>query len=172
MADQPATCLERHQVVDLPPLALETVEYQRVDCACPARGQLTTGAFPPEAQDQLGYGPRLRALGLYLTHYQLLPVLRASALLRDLFGGGPSAASLGAAGQQATMRLAPAEGQVRATLQGAAVLHADETGVGIGKQGAWLHVASTAGLTYDSVQRGRGRAAMRAAGVLVPSAVR
>lgn len=166
LADQPATVLERHQVIDLPPLALETVEYQRAACTCPACGQTTAGTFPPQAQEQLGYGPRLRALGVYLTIYQLLPVARASGLLRDLFGAGPSAASLVAAGQQAARRLRAAEAHVRRQLQAAPVLHADETGVRIGRQAAWLHVAATAGLTAYSVQRGRGRAAMLAAGVL------
>lgn len=103
----------------MPPLALETVEYQRVVCTWPACGGTTAGTFPPRAPDQRGYSPRLQALGVYLTTCQLLPYARTSALLRELFGAGPSAGSLMAASQQAAARLARAAAVVQTQLQGA-----------------------------------------------------
>ena len=162
----PARLLERHQVIDLPPLGLETVEHQTVCCTCPACGGATAGAFPPQAGALLGYGPRLTALGVYLTGYQLLPYARASELLTDLFGAGPSPGTLITAAQRAAAQLAAAEQVVRGRLQAAAVAHFDETGINIGGQRAWLHVASTAGLTLYGPHRQRGRGGMDALGVL------
>jgi transposase len=166
LAAAPVTLLERHQVVDLPPLALETVEHQTVYCTCPACGATSAGTFPPEADEMLSYGPRLAALGVYLTSYQLLPYARASQLLADLFGAGPSPGTLYQAGQRAAARLEPAEQLVRARLLAEPVAHFDETGINIGGGSAWLHVASTAGLTLYGAHSKRGRVAMDAQGVL------
>lgn len=166
LAAAPASFRERHQIIDLPPLALETVEHQTVCCTCPGCGAATVGTFPPDAQTLLGYGPRLLALGVYLTGYQLLPYARASALLTDLFGAGPGPGTLYQAVQTAATRLAPAEQVVRARLQAAAVVHCDETGINIGGQHAWLHVASTAALTLYGAHRQRGTGGSAALGVL------
>jgi transposase len=166
LAAAPATFLERHQVVDLPPLALETVAHQTVACACPACGAATVGTFPPEAAAQLSYGPRLLALGVYLTDYQLLPYARASEALTDLFGAGPSPGTLVAAQQRAAAQLGAAEQVVRERLRAAAVAHFDETGINIGGQPVWLHVASTAGFTLYGPHRQRGTGGMEALGVL------
>src|SRR5882724_2998170 len=74
---------QRRQVVDLPPIRLEVTEHvaqtRRCDC-----GVTTTAAFPEEACEPIQYGPRLKALGVYLRDYQLLPFARCTQLLSDL----------------------------------------------------------------------------------------
>lgn len=150
----------------MPPLALETLEYQSVCCFCAACGTPNLGTFPPEAQELLSYGPRLRSLGVYLTNYQLLPYRRTSELLCDLFGAGPSPGTLYQAGQRAAARLEAAEGVVRARLVEEEVEHFDETAVKVGRERVWLHVASTRRLTLYGAHPKRGKAAMDALGVL------
>lgn len=41
-----------------------------------------------------GYGPRVKALGVYLSQYQLLPYGRETELLEDLFRDAPCAGTL------------------------------------------------------------------------------
>lgn len=48
---------ERRQVIDLPPLQLETVEHRVEHLCCPDCGQVTAGDFPPEARQPVQYGP-------------------------------------------------------------------------------------------------------------------
>jgi transposase len=57
---------ERRQVQDLPAIRLRVTEHQALHVRCPACQQVTAGAFPPEASSRAQYGPRLRALAVYL----------------------------------------------------------------------------------------------------------
>jgi transposase len=88
---------ERREVVDIPPLlALEVTEHRPRSKRCSGCGRSTTASFPAEVSARgVGYGPRIKALCVYLMNYQLLPYERASELLEDLFGGpAPGAGTL------------------------------------------------------------------------------
>jgi transposase len=162
----PALLAARRQVVDLPPLHLQTVEHQVVTVGCPLCQQVTSGAFPPEAPEPVQYGPRLKALAVYLRYYQLLPSARTAELLDDLFGSAPSEGTLTSALHEVATELEPVVERIRASLQAAPVVHFDETGCYVEDKRYWLHVACTAQATYYSVQRPRGQAGSTAAGVL------
>jgi transposase len=57
---------ERRQVQDLPPIRLHITEHQALHVRCPTCQQGTAGAFPEAAASRAQYGPRLRALAVYL----------------------------------------------------------------------------------------------------------
>jgi hypothetical protein len=75
--------------VDLPPIAVEVTEHvsQRVACPC---GHVTAGVFPSEATAPACWGPGVRALGIYLTQRQHIPVARAAEMLSDVLGAAVS----------------------------------------------------------------------------------
>ncbi len=64
---------ERRQVYDLPPIRLRVTEHQALSVRCPACQQVTAGAFPAETPSRAQYGPRLRALAVYLVAQQFVP---------------------------------------------------------------------------------------------------
>jgi transposase len=78
--------VERRQVVELPPLQVEVTEHRVQHRHCRHCQHTTAGAFPVEVTQPAQYGPRLRALALYLQVYQLLPFGRTQELLHDLLG--------------------------------------------------------------------------------------
>lgn len=162
----PAHSSQRRQVIDLPPLALQTTEHQVVTIVCPACQQPNSGSFPPEVTEPVQYGPRLAALVVYLRTYQLLPSARTQQLLSDLFGSAPSEGTLDNMLHTAAERLRPVVEQIRQGLCAAAVAHFDETGCYVEDKRYWLHVACTASLTYYFVHRNRGQLGSKAAGVL------
>lgn len=96
----------------------------------------------------------------------MLPYLRIVETLTDLFGAGPSAGTLHRSGLRAASTLAPVEAALKAALAAADLLHADETGIRVLGQPAWVHVASTAQLTHFAWHATRGRAATDAIGIL------
>lgn len=157
---------ERRQVVDLPPPALAVTEHRVVHVACPACGVETAGAFPAGVTQPAQYGDRLRAVGVYLHAYQLLPYDRTRQLLDDLFGTAPAEGTLQAAETACFVGLAATETALATALQQAAVGHFDETSVRVDGHRAWLHVASTPALTHYAVHPKRGRAATDAIGIL------
>jgi len=160
------TEVERRQVVDLPPLSLVTTEHRVQKKVCPDCGFETVAAFPEEAEARVQYGPRLKALGVYLLDFHLLPYQRIAQLFADLFAATFSAGTLFACQQTASARLTSVLSYVRQGLRQAPVAHFDETGVRVGGKLHWLHSASTANATFYTWHKKRGKAGMDPAGVL------
>jgi transposase len=157
---------ERRQVWDLPPVRLHVTEHRAQHLRCPACATVSVGTFPPEAPSRAQYGPRLRALAVYLVQAQFVPLGRVQQLLADLAGVRLGRGTLVGWVQQAARTLAPVEEQLKAALRRAPVLPNDETGVRRAGQLAWAPVASTDRLTHDAIHAQRGRAATDAIGIL------
>ena len=86
--------VERRQVQDLPPVRLQVTEHRALRLRCPTCQRLSDGAFPPEAPSRAQYGPRLRALAVYLVEQQLLPYERTCEVLADVCGAALSEGTL------------------------------------------------------------------------------
>jgi transposase len=157
---------ERRQVADVPPVRLRISEHQALSVRCPACQHVSVGSFPAEAPSRAQYGPRLRALAVYLLEQQLIPYARVRALLLDLFGASVSLGTLVRWVHQAAETLEPVEEQIKAALQRGPVLHSDETGVRRAGALAWAHVASTNRLTHYAIHPKRGAQATEAIGLL------
>jgi transposase len=166
LADVVASETKRRQVFDLPPLKLEVVEHQAHACPCPACGALNQADFPAGVAQQVQYGPGVKALGAYLMHFQLLPYERVVALMDDLFDAPLSEGTLFGATQEASDALQEVEEATVAALKAAKTAHFDETGQRIGGKLNWLHVTSTARLTYYESHPKRGKAALDTIGIL------
>jgi len=154
------------QVFDLPELpALECVEHwiQKRRCEC---GHLTSSSFPEGVTAPTCYGPRVRALGIYLVSYQHLPYERAAEILSEWARAPISVGTLQAFVAQGAEGLEEFLEEIRSQLADADVAHFDETGGRINGRLGWIHSASTDTLTLLSAHRKRGVAAMQDAGVL------
>ena len=150
---------ERRQVFDLPELKLEVVEHRVQSQECPGCHRVNQGKFPPGVSQSVQYGDRLKALGVYLLEYQLLPYGRVREFFADVFGATISEGSLHAAVKAGYEGLAPVEEAIKEGIRRAAVAHFDETGMAVAGKLQWLHVACTAGLTYYGRHEKRGKAA-------------
>jgi len=165
-AQAPVVLRERRQVQDLPPVRLWITEHQALHVQCPSCRAVSVGAFPPEAPSRAQYGPRLRALAVYLVEQQLVPYARARAVVADLFGASLSRGTFVEWIQLAAQAVAPVEAAVKQALAQATVLHSDETGVRRAGTLAWAHVASTPRLTHYAIHAKRGAEATAAIGIL------
>jgi len=169
-----ATCLEavegsidaRRQVVDLPPLSLVVTEHRTEHKTCPTCGLVNRGIFPQEVRAQVQYGSRVKALGIYLLDYQLLPYQRIAGLFADLFDAPLSPGMLVEAQQEASTQLKAVVTRIQGALQKAVVAHFDETGFRVCGRLHWLQVASTPRLSYYAWHQKRGKIGMDQAGVL------
>jgi transposase len=164
--DELVVVRERRQVHELPPLRLVVQEPQALHLRCPACQAVTVGAFPAAVPSRVQYGPRVRALAVYLVQAQFVPFGRAQQLVNDLFGVRLARGSVVGWVQQAARTLQPVDAALKAALAQAPVRHHDETGVRRGGTLAWAHVASTSRLTPYAIQTQRGRAATDAIGIL------
>jgi transposase len=163
------------QVFDLPePQPLVVIEHRAHDCRCAACGAKTRAPFPDGINAPVQYGTRITAFVIYLLHYQLPPEDRLVELMADLFGVKLAAATIARMSRTCAKRLSGFAETVRDLVAGAAVKHMDETGFrirglfdpGTGKT-QWLHVASTALLTFYRMCSKRGSLLANVAGIVV-----
>ena len=156
-------------MVDVPPLlSLEVTEHRAQRKRCSGCGRSTTASFPTEVSATVGYGPRIKALTVYLMNYQLLPYECTSELLEDLFGEpAPGAGTLHSALRSCFEGLEDTEEAIKAGLSEAQeVAHFDETGLRVCEKGTWVHVASTTKLTHYAVHQKQGSEATKEIGIL------
>jgi len=166
LAEQRVLRYERRQVFDLPPLRLQVTEHQAEVKRCPRSGHEVMAPFPTGVDAPLQYGRGVLALLVYWRGQQLLPVNRICQMMFDLFQHPVSPATVQTAVTTAYDSLAGFEEEVKRQLLRADVLHADETGLRVNRQLYWLHVLSTALITWYGVHPKRGLQAMNAFNIL------
>ena len=167
LGDAEITATVRRQVVDLPVVTPTVTEHQAQTRRCGCCQATTTAAFPHGVRGQVSYGPRVKAIVVYLLARQHIPVERTREAMADLFGLNISAGTIDACYSEAGRRLAGFITALVAFLRTLPVLHADETTDRTGTLTCWMHVVSTASYTLIHASATRGLDAVRAAGVLI-----
>jgi len=162
----PVVRSERRQVLDLPSVRLQVTEHRAETRQCAGCGAETSGPFPTGVEAPVQYGPGVAGLAVYLNQEQLLPEERTCRVLAEVFGRPISEATLERAVETCHTQLAAVEAAIKQGITEAEVAHFDETGARLGGKRFWLHVASTATLTFYATHPKRGREAMDALGVL------
>jgi transposase len=165
LAGAPVTDVERRQVLDLPPAAVEVTEHQLVERACGC-GHRTKGLAPAGVDAPVQYGPRIAAIIVYLYAGQFLSKNRTARALAELFGVPLSSGTVAALTARAAGRLDGFLEEIRARIAGAGVAGFDETGLRVEGKLRWVHCARTGKYTLLSCHPRRGTEAMDATGVL------
>jgi len=161
----PAIEQTARQMFDLPEICLRVTEHiaERRRCAC---GHETSATFPDGVTAPTQYGPRVRALGMYLVGYQHLPYARAAELLGDWIGAPVSTGTLAAFMARGAEDLHGFLDEIHAQITASPVAHFDETGARAQGRLRWLFCASTDRATYYSLHDKRGFDGLDHAGVL------
>lgn len=163
---EPAIDYEARQVFDLPEKLLEVTEHRAEVKCCPECGETVKADFPEGVKAPAQYGPRFQALMVYFNQAQLIPNERLSQISEDIFGQPLSPGTVVTATVRLYYELEDFEASLVRLIPQAAVVHADETGMRVGTEAYWLHVASTAGLTFYGVHAKRGKEATQSFGIL------
>jgi transposase len=163
--DRVSVLPEERQVVDLPAICFEVTAHriEMAQCRC---GKIHHATFPRDVSQAVQYGCQIKAAAVYLTQYQQLPIDRARQALSDLFGLGVSAGTVQNCIDEAARNLRPAVEQINQALQGAPVVHFDETSMRVGRSTHWLHTASTEALSWYGSHTRRGQEALDSFGIL------
>ena len=161
-----ASDVRRRQVVDLPPLKLETTEHRVGTQECPDCGCCHVAEFPEDVKTSVQYGSQIKALLVYLNQYQLLPYDRTCELVKDLFSQTISQGTLFNWNTESFRNLKSTEEQIRQALLNSEVVHFDETGIRSEGKLNWLHAACTERLTFYGLHEKRGKEAMDELGLL------
>ena len=157
---------DKRQVFDIPPQLLEVTEHQAEIKQCPRCHQQSRASFPKEVTHLVQYGPRFKAIAIYLLDHQLLPYERTAELFSDIFSQPVSVGTLVNFNQECFEALTSYEQAVKEKLIASEVVNFDETGVKINGHLHWLHSASTPEMTFYACHPKRGQEAMNAIGIL------
>lgn len=160
--------VERRQVLDIPVMRMYVTEHLFETKTCPICHAVTssTTTVPEGVTAPVQYGPRIKALGVYLKTYQLLPFKRSAELIRTLFGGTLCEGTLANMVNGISGTLDASLAAISDILTNAKVAHFDETGSSVQGKLHWFHVASTQKVTLYAMHARRGAVAMEDMGVL------
>jgi transposase len=117
----------RHQVTELPPIAVTVTEHRTHALRCPACGEAIRASLP-KGIGASAFGPRLAAAIALLSVRNRISRRDASELCGELFGAQVSTGSVDAICQRASGALAEPYGELREAVKDAPVLWVDETG--------------------------------------------
>lgn len=149
---------ERRQVFELPMPRLEVVEYRclKRQCKC---GRRVRGEFPGTVLAPVQYGEKVQAMVTHLSVHGCVSYRKIGQLFADIYGYELNEATAQEMLKRTAEVLPMAE--IKAAIEGAAVVHFDETGIKENGKLKWLHNASTAHWTYQFVHDKRGQEALR-----------
>jgi transposase len=154
------------QVWDLPSLPMEVTQHECEIKSCPHCHRLHQADFPSYVTSPVQYGPRVKALLVYLTQYQLLPYHRTAEFMEDVFGHRISEGTMVKINRQAGGSLAGIRSILHEVLLSSPVLHVDETDFRVQGKRQWLHVDSTDQVIWYACHPKRGKKAMDDIGLL------
>lgn len=158
-ADDPAPV--RHQVWELPPVAVTVTEDRLAARRCGGCGQTTRAALPDGVTAD-GCGPRLTAVSATLSGRYRLSKRETSACLGDVFGAEVSVGTVSALEQTVSAALEPVVAAVAAAIQQAPVVNMDETPWREARRRVWLWTVVAVGVTLFQIHASRGGAVARA----------
>jgi transposase len=167
LAGAEVSLTETRQVFELPKIKAHVTEHRMLSLRCRC-GADTKASAPLEATAAACYGPRIRALAVYLSVYQHLPYERLAEMFSDLLQIPVSSGAVVAMVKQAgsSPGLESFEEVVKDLICGSAVAHFDETGARVAGSLHWVHVASNRLYTLLTCHKKRGREAIDEMGVL------
>jgi len=117
----------RHQVAELPPIAIRVTEHRLHGVCCPECATRTRAELPREVP-RSAFGPRLQAAVVTLAVRNRVSRRDTTELARELFGVELSTGSVDAIIQRAGEALAGPHTQLEQRIKSASVVNIDETG--------------------------------------------
>lgn len=145
----------RHQVIDVPKVVADAVEYRLHRCLCPDCGITTQGDLPPGVASSV-VGPRLAAIIAVCGGAFRLSKRMTQELLANFFDVHLALGMVSKSEQAVSAAVAAPVQQVGEALRRAPVVHADETSWRQSRAKAWLWVAATSTLAYFLIRARRG----------------
>ncbi len=148
------------QIFDIPKIKIEVTEHRIMLKKCTHCGTKNKSFFPEGLVQEAQYGSNIKAFGVYLQNYHMIPYGRCTELIYDLTGHKLSVGSLANFQMKIYNQLNEFEEDLKTLLLQSPVLHADETSARLNGNLYWMHVASTNLLSFFVCHPKRGKEAI------------
>jgi transposase len=151
----------RHQVAELPPLAVVITEHQAMSRTCPCCGEVNRAEIPPHVLSHT-IGPRLAAVMSCFSGVYRLSRRSIEEIVETIFGVPASLGSIVALEMQTSSALADAYQRIQAEVRSSPVKNIDETGWRERGIRNWLWTAATSTSALFLIHAKRGFAGLQA----------
>lgn len=159
--------IRKRQVFDIPEPQIHVTEHQAHIKRCPCCDRHVMADFPHDVRAPVQYGPRVKALAVYMHQQQMIPEDRLQVLFQDVFGLSISTATLTGNSIAFAEKVTPLTQVILEQLRKAPVKHLDESGLRVAAKLHWLHVLCNEQWTYYRVTEKRGDLPQGLTGILV-----
>jgi transposase len=146
----------RHQVAELPPIAVVYSEHRTHRLRCPGCKRKTAAVLPEDVAGS-AFGPRLRAAVVTMTARNRISRRDMSELARELFAIGLSVGTVDAICQRASAALSEPHELLVGSVLSAPALNLDETGWATAGEGRTLWTATTPNVAIFRIAADRHR---------------
>ena len=150
-----AVMVERRQMVDIPPIEVETTEFQvyGITCNC---GHHQVASFPTGVDNHIQYGPNITALTTYHNVYQYVPFKRLQDFFIHVCHLPLSIGTLENIVARMAEKARPVWDGFRQTLERSKVVGGDETGAKVNGKKQWIWVWQSTLITFITISVSRG----------------
>jgi transposase len=151
----------RFQVVELPPLAVEVIEYQAHGRTCRRCGHLTRATIPAEIRAH-SVAPRLTATLSYFSGCHGVSKRGVEEIAEAVFGAPIALGTVANLEQEVSAALEPSHRQALDAVRRAEVKYADETSWKLWGKLCWLWAAATTGVAAFVIHARRSALGLKA----------
>ena len=146
---------ERRQVIDIPPIYPQTVEYKAfgVKCAC---GHHQIASFPDGVDNHIQYGPNISAITAYLSVYQYVPYQRLQYYFKHICNVQIGIGTLDNIIVKMANKARPLWWMLKAEVEKSKNVGGDETSAKVNGSNYWIWVWQNAVITFLAVSQSRG----------------
>src|SRR5271167_2121186 len=152
---------KRFQVVELPPLAVEVIEYQAHGRTCRCCGHVTQETIPAEIRAH-SVAPRLTATLSYFSGCHGVSKRGVEEIAENVFGVPIALGTVANLEQEVSAALEPAHREALEAVRRAKVKYADETSWKLWGKLCWLWAAATVGVAAFVIHAKRSAQGLKA----------
>jgi transposase len=152
---------KRFQVVELPPLAVEVIEYQAHGRTCRCCGHVTQEMIPAEIREH-SVGPRLTGTLSYFSGCHGVSKRGVEEIADRVFGAPIAVGTVANLEQEVSAALEPSHREALEAVRRAQVKYADETSWKVWGKLCWLWAAATAGVAVFVIHAKRSALGLKA----------
>lgn len=142
------------------------MQYKLHTTLCPNCGANTAAKFPDELTSTKQYGEGVRSIAVLLTQFANVSYDKTRAIFKTVFEIPLSTGTLVKMTKKFADKSSDILKEIADRLKKASTIHNDETGERVCGKIYWLHTASNAEATYNTVSQKRGREGTDENGVL------
>lgn len=148
--------ISKRQVLEIPPIELDCIEYQQMGCSCPSCSHLQKAEYPKNVSAPIQYGSGVIGLIVYMNVFQYIPYRRMKNFFEDIFNHSISEGTINNLLVKAGNKAQFVYEEILEEIKKSFYVGGDETGIKVNGNKWWIWVWQNVKNTYLAASDNRG----------------